>query len=67
VPDRTTKAFGTSSPAAVADAHHGGVGHSIVGEEHGLELGGRDLVALVLDHLLEPVDDVERAVGVDGD
>ena len=51
-----------------------------MGDEHGLELGGRDLVAADLDQLLEPVDEedapvlvdvaevagVQPAVGVDG-
>ncbi len=38
-----------------------------MGEQDLLELGGRDLVALVLDQLLDPVGDPEPAVGVDGD
>jgi hypothetical protein len=36
-----------------------------VRDEHRLELGRRHLVALVLDQLLEPVDDVEEPVLVD--
>ena len=49
----------------VGEADHGGVGDGRVGEQHRLQLGGRDLEALVLDELLEPVDDEEVAVLVD--
>ena len=40
----------------------GGVGDRRVGEQHRLQLGRGDLVALVLDQLLEPVDHGEPAV-----
>ncbi len=43
----------------------GGVGDGGVGDEHGLELGGGDLEALVLDELLEPVHDEDLVVVVD--
>ena len=49
----------------VGDADHGGVGDRRVGEEHRLELGRRDLEALVLDQLLDPVDDRHVTVLVD--
>ena len=43
----------------------GGIGDGGVGDEHGLELGGGDLEALVLDELLEPVHDEDLVVVVD--
>ena len=49
----------------VGHPDHGGIGDLGMGEQQRLELGGWDLEALVLDELLEPVDDVEVAVGVD--
>ncbi len=45
----------------VGDRDHGRVGDRRVREQQRLQLGGRDLVALVLDQLLEPVDDPQRA------
>ncbi len=48
----------------VGQRHDGRVGDGRVRQQRGLELRGRHLHALVLDELLEPVDDVEIAVGV---
>ena len=47
----------------IGDANDGGVGDGRVGEQHRFEFGGRDLVALVFDQLLEPIDD-EYPAGV---
>ena len=44
----------------VEHADDGGVGDLRVGQQQRLQLGGRHLVALVLDQLLDPVDDRER-------
>jgi hypothetical protein len=49
----------------VGDADHGGVGDRGVGEQHALQFGGGDLVALVLDELLDAVDDSHRALVID--
>src|SRR6185437_4557384 len=46
----------------VALTDDGRVRHRGVGQQEGLDLGGRDLVALVLDQLLDPVGHVEPAV-----
>ena len=51
---------------AAAHADDRGVGDLVVGQQQRLQLGRRHLVALVLDQLLDPVDDVEDAVLVDG-
>mmetsp|Transcript_20303 Transcript_20303/g.28547 ORF Transcript_20303/g.28547 Transcript_20303/m.28547 type:complete len:230 (-) Transcript_20303:289-978(-) len=48
----------------IRDANDGGVGDLCVPEEERLQLRGGDLVALVLDELLEAVDDEEVAVFV---
>ena len=51
---------------AVEHADDRGIRDLRVREEHCFQHGGCDLVALVLDELLQPVDDVERAVGRHG-
>src|SRR5215470_15865476 len=43
------------------------VRHRRVGQQDGLELGGRDLVSLVLDQLLHPVGHIEPPVRAGGD
>ena len=50
----------------VAHADDRGVGDLVVRQEQRLELGGRHLVALVLDQLLHPVDDREDTLVGDG-
>ena len=51
--------------ALVRHADDRGIGDSRVGDEHGFELGGRDLEAADLDQLLEPVDEKDASVLVD--
>ena len=65
-PRGTTNAFGTSPASSSGIAITAASATCGMGQQHRLELGGRDLVALVLDQLLEPVDDLRAAVGVDG-
>ena len=62
---RHDEGLGQLARLLVGDADHGDVADVLVPEDQGLELGGRDLEALVLDQLLEAVDDLEVAVGVD--
>ena len=62
---RTTNAFGTSSPRSSYTPITAASATSGRGEQHGLQLGRRHLVALVLDQLLDPVDDEPPAVVVD--
>ena len=58
----TTNAFGHLAGLLVGDRDHGRVGDRRVREQQRLQFGGGDLVALVLDQLLDPVDDPQRAV-----
>src|SRR5436305_11941858 len=48
----------------VGDADDGAVGDLGMGDQDGLKLGGSDLIALILDHLLDPADDREPALFV---
>jgi len=49
----------------VGDAEHGAVEHRGVAEQHAFDLGGRDLEAAHLDHLLGAVGEVHPAVRLD--
>ena len=49
----------------VGDPEHRAVFDGRMTVQHGLDLGGRDLKAAHLDHLLGPVGDPQPAVGVE--
>ena len=62
---RHDERFGHLAGFLVGERDHGRVGDRRVREQERLQFGGGDLVALVLDQLLDPVDDPQRAVLLD--
>ena len=52
-------------PHGVRATHDRDLANVGMGAQHGLDLGGRDVLATADDEVLAPVDDVETTVGVD--